>query len=103
MNWNILLYIYYTIWVFIGWSVVKYLKRVLKPSIVWGLGALLLFLHLLVFRWQGNWLGTNAPINLVLYPTLILGLLSCYDGISHYVSRLLEKKKNPEGRNSPTH
>jgi len=99
MNWDLLFYIYTVIWVMIGWPVERALKRVLKPTTVWGLGALLLLLNLLVFLWQGNWfpradsIGPILPF--VLYPTLILGLLSCYDGISYYVSRL--SKRAPPG------
>ena len=106
MNWDLLFCIYTAIWVMIGWPVEKALKRVLKPTTVWLLGMLLLLLNLLVFLRQGNWFAGNAPSGLglrfVLYPALILGLLSCYDGISYYVSRLLGKDENQAGENVST-
>jgi len=91
MNWDLLFAVYGIFWVMMGWPVERGLKRVLKPTTVWALGALLLLLNLLISLWQGNWLTRDDPIGLmlrfVLYPTLLLGLLSCYDAISYYISR----------------
>lgn len=107
MNWDLLFYIYTVFWVMIGWPVERGLKRVLKPAGVWGLGAVLLPLNLLIFLWQGNWFARDDPtpsglvLRFVLCPTLILGLLSCYDGVSYYVSWFRKKRHRAHKNVSP--
>lgn len=101
MRWDTLFIIYVVAWGFIGWPVVRSLKRVLKPAGVLGLGVALLLMNLLVFLWQGTWfpptVDSVGPIlPFVLYPTLFLGLLSCYDGISYFISRRI-KRAPPDG------
>ena len=93
MNWDLLLTIYITFCALIGRTVATWLKRVLKPAQVWTLGVLLLLLNLAIYLWRGTLLvfdtdnAVGFGLTFVTYPTLLLALLICYDGIRQWLKR----------------
>ena len=99
MNWDTLFGWYTLLCIMLGWPVEKALKRVWGSARTWGLGAVLLVANLLVFLWCGDlynlfaWSShpTEPGLRFVLYPTAILGLLSCFDCIRYYISRFFHK------------
>lgn len=99
MNSDLVFYIYI---VFCGVVVVgpveERLRRILGPIITWGLGALLLFIIVVMFLWQGDLFSENAPLGpwmrFVFSPLIFLDAAICSDCIRYYVPRIFRKGRN---------
>ena len=95
MNSDLMFAIYIMLCGVILMTVEKSLKRTLGPLRTWGLGALLLFIIVLMFLWQGEPFSPDAPLGpwlpFVFYPITFLAVFICSDYIRYYVPRILRK------------
>ncbi|OQB00843.1 MAG: hypothetical protein BWY25_01575 [Chloroflexi bacterium ADurb.Bin222] len=95
MDWDVLFGWYTLLCSMLGWPGQKVLKRILGPTKICVLGAILLLANLLVFLWRPDLFihsSMGLELRFVLYPSLLLGLLSCYDCIRYQVHRLFRKE-----------